>query len=468
MHELHLPWLELAIVTPLIGAVVTLFAQSIDSKRQHAIGFSVLTLLFSLGAWEDFRLLMTFEAHDRWDLITRLIGPNIIVIDEFSAPLIPLTALIFLLNFLSLPNTKAERMLFSNTMLLQFTTLALLACRNEYGLVVLASVQTIFPLIELIYRRRAIGPYVFHMGLFVLLMISGVYLVFRDGAAEHANSLGIWLLIVAVLIRNGCAPLHCWLADLFENASFGTSLTFTTPLTGAYLALRLLIPISPAWALQTVMFASLATAVYAAALALVQSCPRRFFSYILLSHMSLAFVGLEVDTVIGLTGALCVWFSVGISLTGFGLTLRAVEARVGYLSLRKFHGLYRHVPLLATFFMLTGLSSIGFPGTIGFVGMELVTEGVVDVYPLVGAFVVVAAALNGMAILFGYFRIFTGTEHPATANMVAKTNEKLAVWISTVLIIAGGIWPQPGVYSRFHAASHLLGGETAEVNVDGH
>ncbi len=40
------------------------------------------------------------------------------------------------------------------------------------------------------------------------------------------------------------------------------------------------------------------------------------------------------------------------------------------------------MPSLAGFFLLTGLASIGFPGTVGFIAMELLIEGAVEYYPL--------------------------------------------------------------------------------------
>src|SRR6185436_1418625 len=110
------------------------------------------------------------------------------------------------------------------------------------------------------------------------------------------------------------------------------------------------------------------TAVYAAGMGLVQREARRFFCYLFLSHSALVLVGLEIATPIGLTGALCVWLSVGLAQGGFGLALRSLESRTGRLSLVGFHGLYEHVPRLATLFLLTGLASVGFPGTFGFVG----------------------------------------------------------------------------------------------------
>ena len=109
-------------------------------------------------------------------------------------------------------------------------------------------------------------------------------------------------------------------------------------------------------------------------MAATQRETRRFFSHLLLSHSSLVLVGLALGTELSLTAALCLWFSVIVSLGGFGLTLRAVEARFGRLSLSDYHGLYEHTPALALCFLVTGLASVGFPGTRGFISTELLVD----------------------------------------------------------------------------------------------
>ena len=109
----------------------------------------------------------------------------------------------------------------------------------------------------------------------------------------------------------------------------------------------LVMPVAPDWALRGIGLVSLTTAVYAAGMALVQREGRRFFAYLFLSQASLVLVGLELLTAISLTGALALWFSVALSLGGLGLTLRALEARFGRLSLAQHQGLYDHSPALA-------------------------------------------------------------------------------------------------------------------------
>jgi len=453
--ELHLPWLELMLLTPLLGALVSAGQRDAAVSWRRALVASGLTLFFAVGAWEDFNTLHVFEAHDHWDVLTPWLGEEAIVIDELSAPLLPLAALLNFVITLATPGTKLRRFPLAGSLVSESLLLALLVCREPWGIIALLGLQILPPALNLRSRGHSSRVFLFHMGLFMLLLVGGWSLIERSDP-EHPSLVGVLMLIAAVLIRSGSVPVHCWMTDLFENASFGMSLLYVTPMAGAYAAVRLVLPVASDSVLYLLGLVALITAVYAAAMALVQREARRFFCYLFLSHSSLVIVGLEVATPLGLTGGLCVWLSVGMSLAGFGLTIRAVESRTGRLSLADYHGLYEHMPMLAVFFVLTGLASIGFPGTVGFIGAELLVEGVIGTYPHVGAMVVVAAALNGIAVMHAYFRIFTGAEHTASISLASRMPERVAVWILSALIIGGGFWPQPGVKSRHHAATEII------------
>ncbi len=323
-------------------------------------------------------------------------------------------------------------------------------------MIVLLSVATIPPFLELRARDKPTGVYVIHMAVFVLLLVVGWTFVVREGTGQVHSWWALLPLLGAVFIRSGIVPVHCWMTDLFEHATFGTALLFVTPIAGAYAAIRLVRADCPDWVLRGIGLVSLTTAVYAAGMALVQREARRFFCYLFISHSALVFVGLEAVTPIGLTGALCVWLSVSLALTGFGLTLRAIESRRGRLGLVDFQGLYYASPVLAACFLLTGLASVGFPGTSGFIGTEMLVDGAVTAYPYIGVTVVVAAALNGIAVVKSYFLIFTGTRHTSTVVLTSRPRERWAVLTLAALIFAGGFIPQPGVATRYHAAEELL------------
>jgi NADH-quinone oxidoreductase subunit M len=349
--------------------------------------------------------------------------------------------------------------------------LALLSCEHHWMLVGLLVAQTIIPWTSIYAAKRPTSVYTLHMSLFIVGLVAGQALIAYQPAGSPMFSAGIVLLTAAILIRSGVAPLHCWLTDLVEHSSLRSALLFVAPMAGAYAAVRLLLPIAPPWALQAMMILSTLTMFYAGGMSLVQRDARRFFCYIFLSNSSLVLIGLGAATAdhsaatLAVTGALCVWISVGLSLTGFGLTLRVVEARMGKLSLTEFSGLCEQFPNMAALFLVTGLASIGFPGTVGFVGVELLVDGAIRVHPFFGAAIVIGTALNSLAMLHAYFRVFTGKRRATIPELGAKTYEQLAVMLFVVLIIGGGLYPQIGVLSRYAAATKIVDerqGEKAE------
>ncbi len=455
MNELHFPWLEASIIVPLFGALWLHLIGDRESQLGSAIAICAVTLALTIGEWLDFMTLGTFEAHDHWPSLDWLFNREVFVVDELSAPQLPLVALIFLVTILSTLRTKIPRFSLRLALASEALVLATFSCRASWMLIALLSAATIPPYVELRRRDRCTRVYVLHMTAFVGLLVLGwAWLSVIDVNSSWVLIPGA-ILTVAALLRSGIFPLHLWMTDLFEKGSFGTAILYTTPLVGAYAVMRLVLPIAPTWALQSIAILSLFTAVYAASMALVQREARRMFCYLLLSQSSLVLVGLELVTPIGLTGALCVWVSVGLSMTGFAITLRSIESRISRISLADFHGLYQQMPMLAGFFLLTGLAAIGFPATIGFVGIELLVEGAVEVYPSVGMIVVIATALNGIAVLWAFFRIFTGRGNLPRVPMHARPAERLAVIVLSFLILGGGLLPQPGVAARYHAAHAL-------------
>jgi NADH-quinone oxidoreductase subunit M len=455
LSELHFPWIECSILVPLLGALWLQCRDNGERALRDTVAVCLVTLLLTIGELIDFTLVGAFEAHDHWPFLSWIFPPDIFVIDELSAFQLPLAALIFMVIVLSTLRTKAPRFSLELALVSESLVLATFSCRASWALIALLIASTVPPLLELRRRERCTRIYCLHMGLFAGLLVVGYgWLTMVDPSSSAVLIPGAFLT-AAGLLRSGIFPLHLWMTDLFEKATFGTAILHTTPLVGAYAVMRLVLPIAPSWALQSIAVLSLFTAVYAGAMALVQSDARRMFCFLLLSQSSLILVGLELVTPIGLTGALCLWLSVAMSLTGFGITLRCIEARISRISLNEFHGLYPQMPMLAGFFLLTGLASIGFPATVGFVGMELLIEGAVEVYPLVGTMVVIATAFCGIAVLLAYFRVFTGRENRTVVSMRARPAERFAVLLLTLLLLGGGLYPQPGIASRYHAAKEL-------------
>jgi NADH-quinone oxidoreductase subunit M len=156
---------------------------------------------------------------------------------------------------------------------------------------------------------------------------------------------------------------------------------------------------------------------------------------------------------------LLVWLSAGLAFAGLARCVLVLEARRGRLDLTTYHGGYERMPLLAISFLCMGLACTGFPGTLGFVGQELLVNGAVDAFPVMGFAVVVASALTGLAVVRMYFSLFCGRPPAPSHSGVRFGLAGREAWTFVTLVIALivlGIAPRPLVDSRFAASDDIL------------
>src|SRR3954463_1054138 len=152
MGEMHLPWLEVAVLLPLVGAIVVARIRDRERAQQRALMFSGLALLCAIGAWIDFAWLHKPRAHDHWSVIRYLFNYWPFAIDELSAPLLPMGALVYFLTMLATVRTKARRFSFSWTLISESILLATFSCLHPWGIVALLSISVVPPLWELHVR----------------------------------------------------------------------------------------------------------------------------------------------------------------------------------------------------------------------------------------------------------------------------------------------------------------------------
>ena len=103
-----------------------------------------------------------------------------------------------------------------------------------------------------------------------------------------------------------------------------------------------------------------------------------------------------------------------------------------------------------------GLASVGFRGRQASFPSNSWSTAAVHANVYIGIAVAVAGMLNGIAVVRAYFLLFLGARHNSTVNLQVGIRERIAVLTLTALILVGGLFPQPGVESRQHAAEALL------------
>ena len=117
------------------------------------------------------------------------------------------------------------------------------------------------------------------------------------------------------------------------------------------------------------------------------------------------------------------------------------------------------MPVLAVSFLSLGLACTGFPGTLGFVGQELLVDGAVDAFPVMGFAVVIASALTGLTVLRMYFSLFCGRSAALAHSglRLGLTTREAWTFVALVIALVGfGVAPRPLVDSRFAASEEIL------------
>jgi NADH-quinone oxidoreductase subunit M len=437
--SLHL--LEFTLLLPVGGALTLTFIRSPVRAAHWCLGFVLATLFCSIAASLQFSILP--ETTQRWQ--------NTFAIDNLSAPMLPMLAILHLLTLIGTAKSRVRSSGCVRLLLAESVSLAALTCKTGPVMVVFLLLALLMPLSELARRGKPIRGFAIYMTAFVLLLIAGWWLSSNETSKE-----AVGMLLVALMLRGGIVPLHGWQPTLFRNASFGMAMLFVLPLVDVLAAIRLVLPVAPSWMLQAGSVACLLTAVYCGALAIVQHDVRRFYAQLCLSQTSLVLFAVMLATPSSLTAALCLWISGMISLAGLGFAIHSLEARFGELSLSRHHGYYEQVPGLAICFFCSGLAAVGFPGTVGFIPMELLISGSIEQGFGISFTLAVVAMLNGLSIMRAYFALFTGRKPTTSVSLQVTYTERVAIIIISSLVFIGGWFSPSVVESRHRVADELL------------
>jgi NADH-quinone oxidoreductase subunit M len=450
MSVLGFPWFTVLLGLPLAFAVGARAKIGPTIVRRAAIAAGVLMLAATIPPLVEVASGATVV--DPLDPAALFGAEPLFLVDTLSAPLLPFTIAVWLLVLTLSPRQARAPAMVRRSALGAAGALAVFLTRNEALLALLWMGSTLVLLADIRAsgHERVFRVALVYLGASAVLFTAGVVLLAFDQVGW-----GTGAIAVAVLVRKGIVPLHAWIPELFENGPFGSAVLFSIPQMGAYVAAIVLLPRASDAVLTTIVVLSLVTGVFGAALALVQTDARRAVGYLFVSQSAFVMTGIESPSIEGITAGLSLWLSSGAAFAGLAMTVWVIELRRGRLPLTSYHGGYDQSPILASTFLVLGLACSGFPGTLGFIGGELLLEAAVTRFPYAGFLVVLATALSGITILRMYFSLFCGK---AGVSIPAPFRRRKHVLFAALVVVlfAGGLAPKPIVDSRATAARALL------------
>ena len=453
-------WIVGLIALPSLVIGISFLRVDVERLRQLAVASAAAMLLATLAITVSPRL-RTFSI--RTSVLTWDSGGEALVrINALSNVLLPFAAGLWLLTVAVTPRAALDRGGLRRTALATLITLGSFLTESAVVLLLL-SVASVWTFQSALadpahqYQRRIVTMY---LGFSTLLFAVGVALLVGPGLGNTTlETTGMWLIVIAALVRKGIVPFHAWVPEVFDHGRLGPAILFSAPQIGAYMTVVLIVPRASPEMLRVIAILALGTAVYGAALALVQTSARRACGYLFMSQSALVMAGLDCTSVRALAGGLLVWLSAGLAFAGLARCVLVLEARRGRLDLTTYHGGYERMPALAISFLCMGLACTGFPGTLGFVGQELLVDGAVEAFPVMGFAVVIASALTGLAVLRMYFSLFCGRSEPLAHSGLRLGLKRREAWtfVALVVVLVGfGVVPRPLVDSRFAAGEEIL------------
>lgn len=247
----------------------------------------------------------------------------------------------------------------------------------------------------------------------------------------------------------GIFPFHTWSPDGHASAPTATSMLHAGVLMklGGFGLLRIALPLLPNGWHQWYWLIAIVAAwniVYGAFSAMGQRDLKYVVAYSSVSHLGMVMLGISAGTVAALNGAVFQMFAHGIMTALFFALVGLVYHKAHTRDIDAMGGLARVAPGLAVAFTIAGLSSVGLPGTGGFVAEFLVFMGTFMRNPWVAAFACLGIVITSTYVLRLLKRVFFGELNPKLAHMAdARTTEWVALAITAMVILAVGIWPYP-------------------------
>ncbi|OGU04704.1 MAG: NADH dehydrogenase [Gemmatimonadetes bacterium RBG_16_66_8] len=481
--------LDALLAVPLLGAMAVMLRPAAEAKRL-ALWVAVVEFVLSSGLWWAFEVsaAMQFTVARPWIPgwgISYRLG-----VDGISLFLVLLTTLTMPLAVLGSWNYIKERERPYYALLLVLTTgmLGVFVALDLFVFYVFWEIMLV-PMYFIIgvwggtrrlYAAIKFFLYTFLGSLLMFVAILTIYIVVGRATGEYsfayqhllqnityARPWGFWLFgafALAFAIKVPMFPFHTWLPDAHVEAPTAGSVILAGILLkmGTYGFLRFAVPFFPQvaldpWIVNVVVGLAVVGIVYGALVAMVQPDFKKLIAYSSVSHLGFVMLGIWALTLQSVQGAIIIMLNHGISTGALFFLAGMLYERRHSRDIAAFGGLAKVTPMLAAVLTVVSLSSIGLPGTNGFVGEFLVLVGSFGPHPWATAIATTGVIFAAAYLLWAIQRIlFEKLDKAENANLPDLSARELIV-LGPLLacIVWVGVYPAP-ILRRVEPAARAL------------
>src|SRR5688572_14383522 len=486
------------ILIPFLGALATLgyglFLNQEPLLKWVTLAFTILTFLLSLVLVFDRGVVsasgFSFEEKVPW--IQAINTYYHVGVDGLSLWLVILTTFIMPIAVISTWNSVEKRptafyvflLLLESAMIGVFVSLDLLV----FYLFFEASLVPMFFLIGIwggknrIYAAVKFFIFTALGSLLMLVAIIALYYLHADasgtgtfdyitllnslqrGSLAFSASTGTLLFLAFALafsIKVPLFPFHTWLPDAHTEAPTAGSVILAAVLLkmGTYGLMRFNFTLFPEASRDFApLFIVLAIIgiIYGALVAMVQPDVKRLVAYSSVAHMGFVILGMFSFTELGMQGAVYQMLNHGVSTGALFLLVGFIYERRHTRQISDFGGLANVMPIYATIFVITAMSSVGLPFLNGFVGEFLIMVGMwkSTILSITGStnWNYIATMLAGTGVIFAAVYLLWMVQRVFFGKVTNEKNRTLAdlSWREIGLIaplvflmVFMGVYPRP-------------------------
>ncbi|MGB0911262.1 MAG: complex I subunit 4 family protein [Nitrospirales bacterium] len=462
---------------PLLGAIAIWSMKDLDLIKKSALGVTALELI--VATWLLFGFVpdtAAMQYAERYSWIPQLGISYHMAVDGISILFVGLTAFLTVLLVLYAWDTvKAHPKAFFMSILALETTIMGIFSSIDLILFFVFWELMLIPSYFLIKLwglgnecQTAALKYVLYTLLGSVFMLVGFCLLdLNYYSVKHTYSFDLiellsvpiplsqqilifWFVFLGFAFKAPIFPFHSWLPDALVQGPIPMSVMLAGIKMGTYGFLRFSFPLLPdasrdETVVAIVMILGLCAIVYGAIVAIIQPDFRRLLVFSSISHLGFVVIGLFALNFQGIQGGLLTMINLGFSTAGLFFLAGFIYERLGHTDVKQCSGLAKKMPLLATFFLIIGMASIGLPGTNGFVGEFLILLGAFQAYWVYGTIAVTGVIFAAAYFLWFYERaIFGPLKEGLPAGLKDLNTREWGIGIALcVMIFWIGLYPSP-------------------------
>jgi NADH-quinone oxidoreductase subunit L len=269
------------------------------------------------------------------------------------------------------------------------------------------------------------------------------------------------LLFVGAIGKSAQLPLYTWLPDAMAGPTPVSALIHAATMVtaGIYMIARnnVLYTLAP-FTLQIVTIIGLATAVFAATIAIAQTDIKKVLAYSTVSQLGLMFLALGLGAyTTGIFHMATHAFFKALLFLGAGSVIHGLS---GEQDLRNMGGLRKYLPVTFFTFLIGTLAIAGIPPFAGFFSKDEILANAFAHSQVIWGFAAFASLLTAFYMFRLFFLTFSGSTRASeeVKHHIHESPKSMTVplMVLAFLSLAGGFMGVPEVLGGSHALDHFL------------